>query len=247
MAREDPGYRLYVGIAIAADTFTAAWFAGSGAPSTPLSAEQTPAGFAALPRRLGGVAAPEGTLVVLEATANDSGGPRGGGGLSSASSRSARGDCISRAAPPRRTPPGSPSRRASSAGSGRRGRAAPCASCIRERDRPCPARFDAVFAYEGLTIVTTPPRTPNANAGAERVVRTLRAECLGHTLMVNQAHRRSGRAKEGGDDNHRRPHQGRAQGPPVPLAAAPTGPATPTQSRCRPVLAGLSNDDDVAA
>jgi transposase len=70
MEREDPGYRLYVGIDIAADTFTAAWFAGSGAPSTPLSAEQTPAGFAALQRRLGGVAAPEGTLVVLEATAN---------------------------------------------------------------------------------------------------------------------------------------------------------------------------------
>jgi hypothetical protein len=70
MEREDPGYRLYVGIDIAADTFTAAWLAGGGTPSTPFSAEQTPSGFAALQRRLRGVAAPEGILVVLEATAN---------------------------------------------------------------------------------------------------------------------------------------------------------------------------------
>ncbi len=70
MEREDPGYRLYVGIDIAADTFTAAWLAGGGTPSTPFSAEQAPSGFAALPRRLRGVADPEGTLVVLEATAN---------------------------------------------------------------------------------------------------------------------------------------------------------------------------------
>ncbi|HSH81370.1 MAG TPA: hypothetical protein VLA19_22815 [Herpetosiphonaceae bacterium] len=70
MEREEPGYRLYVGIDIAADTFTAAWLAGGGTPSTPFSAEQTPSGFAALQRRLRGVADPEGILVVLEATAN---------------------------------------------------------------------------------------------------------------------------------------------------------------------------------
>lgn len=38
-------YRLYVGIDIAADTFTAAWLPPGGAPSVPFTGEQTPTGF----------------------------------------------------------------------------------------------------------------------------------------------------------------------------------------------------------
>ena len=62
-------YQLYVGVDIAAETFVAAWLAPGGQPTTPSSGEQTPAGFAALPRRLQATAvAPAATLVVLEAT-----------------------------------------------------------------------------------------------------------------------------------------------------------------------------------
>jgi hypothetical protein len=60
-----------------------------------------------------------------------------------------------------------------------------------DRDGKFPAGFDAVFASAGLAVVKTPPRTPNANAVAERVVRSIRAECLDPVLIVNQAHRRS--------------------------------------------------------
>ena len=64
-------YQLYVGIDIAADTFTAAWRTPAGKPTLPFTAEQTPAGFAALQRRLQATAvAPTATLVVLEATGN---------------------------------------------------------------------------------------------------------------------------------------------------------------------------------
>ena len=118
---------------------------------------------------------------------------------------------------------------------------------IRDRDGKFPASFDTVFASDGLTVVRTPPRTPNANAVAERVVRSLRAECLDHTLIVNQAHLRSVLAEYAAYYNHRRPHQGRDQVPPVPLAAAPAGPAAPAQIRCRPVLGGRINDYDIAA
>src|SRR3954451_6696326 len=45
-------YQLYVGIDIAADTFTAAWCMRAGKPTLPCTAEQTPAGFATLQRRL---------------------------------------------------------------------------------------------------------------------------------------------------------------------------------------------------
>jgi len=118
---------------------------------------------------------------------------------------------------------------------------------IRDRDGKFPASFDLVFAAEGLAVVKTPPRTPNANAVAERAVRSLREECLDHLLIVNQAHLRHVLAEYAAYYNHRRPHQGREQGPPVPLAAAPTVPAAPAQIRCRPVLGGLINDYDIAA
>ena len=61
-------YQLYVGIDVAAETFVAAWLAPGGKPVT---GEQTPAGCAALQRRLRATAvAPIATLVVLEATGN---------------------------------------------------------------------------------------------------------------------------------------------------------------------------------
>ena len=64
-------YQLYVGIDVAAETFVAAWLAPGGQPTVPFAGEQSPAGFAALQRRLQGTGAPPAaTLVVLEATGN---------------------------------------------------------------------------------------------------------------------------------------------------------------------------------
>src|SRR5215212_9629764 len=62
-------YQLYVGIDVAAETFVAAWLAPGGKATAPFTGEQTPAGFAALQRRLQSTASPPAaTLVVLEAT-----------------------------------------------------------------------------------------------------------------------------------------------------------------------------------
>ena len=62
-------YQLQVGVDIAAETFVAAWLAPGGKPDTLFTGEQTPAGFAALQRRLQATAIPPAvTLVVLEAT-----------------------------------------------------------------------------------------------------------------------------------------------------------------------------------
>jgi transposase len=62
-------YRLFVGVDIAAATFTAVWRAASAPPSRPLTLEQTPQGFAALDARLRATGhAPADTLIVMEAT-----------------------------------------------------------------------------------------------------------------------------------------------------------------------------------
>ena len=69
MADTDAGYRLFVGIDIAADTFTAAWRVAGGEVFPPDTGEQTPAGRAGLQQRLRATGlAPAATLVVLEAT-----------------------------------------------------------------------------------------------------------------------------------------------------------------------------------
>lgn len=146
------------------------------------------------------------------------------------SSSSARGASTWSAAAPRRTSPGSPGRHASPLGGCRMVRTGPCASSIRDRDGKFPASFDAIFASEGIAIVKTPPQTPNASAVAERVVRTIRAACLDHPLIVNEAHLRSVLRRHAAYYNHRRPHQGRDQGSPLPLTAAPTVPTPPRRS-----------------
>jgi hypothetical protein len=45
-----------------------------------------------------------------------------------------------------------------------------------------------VFASEGSEITKTPARAPQANATAERSVRSPRVECLHWLLILNQPH-----------------------------------------------------------
>jgi transposase InsO family protein len=59
---------------------------------------------------------------------------------------------------------------------------------IRDRDSKYTGTFDEVFGSGGIRLVKTPVRAPQANAIAERFVRTVRAECLDWLLIVNRRH-----------------------------------------------------------
>jgi putative transposase len=59
---------------------------------------------------------------------------------------------------------------------------------IRDRDSKYTGPFDEVFRGAGIRVVTTPLRAPQANAVAERFVRTVRAECLDWLLILNRRH-----------------------------------------------------------
>jgi putative transposase len=95
-----------------------------------------------------------------------------------------------------------------------------------------------VFAAEGIETVLTPYRTPNANAVAERWVRSVRQECLDRLLIVNQAHLRRVLQEYVDYYNRARPHQGLDQQAPIPFTRGPvTGPVS-----CRDVLGGILHD-----
>jgi putative transposase len=57
---------------------------------------------------------------------------------------------------------------------------------IRDRDAKFVAAFDEVFRTQGVNVVQTPFRWPQANAHAECFVRTARTECLGWLLIGRQ-------------------------------------------------------------
>ena len=76
------------------------------------------------------------------------------------------------------------------------------------RDTKYVASFDEVFGSEGTEILKTPYRAPNANAFAERFVRTVRSECLDHLLILNGAHLERVLRSHARHYNHHRPHQG---------------------------------------
>jgi hypothetical protein len=57
---------------------------------------------------------------------------------------------------------------------------------VRDRDTKYVASFDEVFKSEGAQILRTPFWAPDANACAERFVRTVRSECLDHILVSTQ-------------------------------------------------------------
>jgi putative transposase len=59
---------------------------------------------------------------------------------------------------------------------------------IHDRDSKFSAAFDQVFHSEGIRVIRTPIRAPQANAYAERFGRTVRGERLDRLLILRRRH-----------------------------------------------------------
>jgi len=87
---------------------------------------------------------------------------------------------------------------------------------VRDRAGQFTASFDAVLAGAGIEIVKIPPRSPRANAYAERFVLTARTEITDRMLIFGERHLRTILIQYEGHYNGRRPHRGRQLRPPRP-------------------------------
>jgi len=65
-----------------------------------------------------------------------------------------------------------------------------------------------LLAEAGLRVVQTPYRAPNANAHAERFVRSIKDECLNRIVPLGERHFQQTMAHFVAHYHHERPHQG---------------------------------------
>jgi putative transposase len=79
---------------------------------------------------------------------------------------------------------------------------------IHDRDAKFCGPFDEVLGSEGMRIIRTPSRSPQANAFAERLVKTLRHEVLDWTLILGRRHLDHVLASYARHYNAERPHRG---------------------------------------
>jgi putative transposase len=89
---------------------------------------------------------------------------------------------------------------------------------LRDHDAKFSRSFDDVFCAEGAEMLVTPVQTPNANAYAERWIRTVRTECLDWLLIVGRGHLEQVLRVYVAHYNHHRPHRALGLEPPDPLA-----------------------------
>jgi hypothetical protein len=109
---------------------------------------------------------------------------------------------------------------------------------IHDYDSKFTQTFDSIFLDERVHVIRNPVRAPNANAFAERWIRTVRNECLDKLLIFGEGHMRRVLCEYIAFYNSARPHQALAQQTPLPGAT----PIADGAVRCRPVLGGIQND-----
>jgi putative transposase len=92
---------------------------------------------------------------------------------------------------------------------------------IHDRDSIYSPEFDSALKAMGLSILKTPFRAPQANALCERLIGTIRRECLDFLIPLNQRHLRAILKEWVAHYNKGRPHSSLGPGIPEPRAGGP--------------------------
>jgi hypothetical protein len=116
---------------------------------------------------------------------------------------------------------------------------------IHDRDSKFTAAFDEIFRSEDITVIHTPIRAPQANAYAERFVRSIRAECLDWLLIVGRRHLEQVLRTYTAHYNRERPHRALELHSPEP--AATTHKPNTCRIQRRDLLGGLIHEYHRAA
>jgi putative transposase len=115
---------------------------------------------------------------------------------------------------------------------------------VHDRDTNFSHAFDEVFRTEGIKVIRTPIQAPNANAHAERWVRTLRADCLDRILILGRRHLEHVLRVYRSHYNEHRPHRALHLLP--PSGRDPTPLTATVQLHRRNLLGGLIHEYDAA-
>jgi putative transposase len=119
---------------------------------------------------------------------------------------------------------------------------------IHDRDAKFSAAFDEVFRSEGARIIRTPIEAPNANAHAERWVRTVRSECLDWLLIFGRRQLERVLRTYVDHYNRQRPHRALNLDAPDPIGElVPLPRARPRAVRRQDRLGGLLHEYELAA
>ena len=116
---------------------------------------------------------------------------------------------------------------------------------IRDRAGQFTDSFDAVLAGVGIQALKIPPRSPRANAYAERFVLTARTEVTDRMLIFGERHLRVVMSEYEAHYNGRRPHRSCQLHP--PRSDYPVAELTQERIRRRLVLGGLINEYERAS
>ena len=92
---------------------------------------------------------------------------------------------------------------------------------LHDRDAIFSTRLDASVAHMGLEVIKTPVRSPQANSLCERLIGTLRRECLDWIIPVSEDHLRKTLCAWLAHYNRGRPHSSLGPGLPVPPVNLP--------------------------
>ena len=121
---------------------------------------------------------------------------------------------------------------------------------IHDRDAKLGGAFDAVFHGEGVRVIRTPMRAPNANAHIERWVGSVRRECLDRLLILSRRQLERVPRVYVRHYNERRPHRALDLRAPDP-STTPSVRGRPADSamatRRRDLLGGLIHEYEAAA